>query len=105
VLRGALITDLAASARRAGFTAEVVTLAADSIPALLRAGVPPVLLYARGLGPVTRGHYGVVVGWEPRADRYVLHEGGSKPRVMTRRELERKWRPMGFQALVVRHST
>jgi ABC-type bacteriocin/lantibiotic exporter with double-glycine peptidase domain len=47
-LRGALITDLAAAARRAGFHAEVAVAPPDSLPAWLARGVPPILLIARG---------------------------------------------------------
>src|SRR5438128_2674746 len=38
-LRGSLITDLAAAARRAGYDAEIATLVPDSLVALLATGV------------------------------------------------------------------
>jgi hypothetical protein len=101
-LRGVLITDLAEAARRAGFDAHVRTLHADSLVALLEAGVPPIVLYQHGLGPLARAHYAVVVGWEPARERFVLHDGGRAPRVMRRSELERRWRSAGSRALVVR---
>jgi ABC-type bacteriocin/lantibiotic exporter with double-glycine peptidase domain len=102
VLRGALITELAAAARRAGADAAIETPGADSLVALLRAGIPPILLYETGTAPVARAHYGVVVGWEPRRDRFVLHDGGDRPRVLSRAELVRHWRGGDGLALVVR---
>jgi ABC-type bacteriocin/lantibiotic exporter with double-glycine peptidase domain len=100
-LRGSLITDLAACARRAGFAARVATLTEDSLQALLQNGVPPVLLYRRGLGPVTRGHYAVVVGFEADRDRYRVHDGSPRPRAIGRRDLLRRWEAAGRQALIV----
>jgi len=102
VLRGALITDLAKAAERAAFHAAVEAPGEDSLHALLRLGVPPILLYDHGLGPLRRGHYGVLVGWDPERARYVLHEGGAKPRTMRRAELLRRWNAAGARALVVR---
>jgi ABC-type bacteriocin/lantibiotic exporter with double-glycine peptidase domain len=101
VLRGALITDLAAAARRARFHAEVRTLAEDSLVPLLRRGVAPILLYRRGRGPVSVGHYGVVVGWDPADARYLLHDGGAVPRAIGREDLARRWRAAGSLALLL----
>ncbi|HYM82314.1 MAG TPA: cysteine peptidase family C39 domain-containing protein [Candidatus Limnocylindria bacterium] len=101
-LRGALITDLAAAARRGGFVATVTTSVEDSLRAWLAASVPPVLLYSRGIGPVTRGHYGVLVGWDPAAERYVVHDGRRKPRSMSRDDLMRRWQAAGSHVLLVR---
>jgi len=102
VLRGALITDLAAAAQRAGFQASVETPDEEGLRALLRERVPPVLLYERGIGPIGRGHYGVVVGWEPEHGTYVVNDGRARPRRVGREALMRSWRAAGGQALVVR---
>jgi hypothetical protein len=102
VLRGSLVTALAAEARRAGYPAEIESPGEDSLAALLAAGVPPVLLYDRGVGPVTRRHYGVVVGWDPDRRVYMLNDGGSWPRTIGRDDLMRRWAAAGGQALVVR---
>ncbi len=64
VLRGSLITDLAGAARRAGYEAAVATLTPDSLIGLLADGVPPILLYQNGSGPLTVRHFGVVTGWD-----------------------------------------
>ena len=102
VLRGTLITRLAAAARAGGFAADVETPSADSLIALLRAGVPPIVLYQAGPGPITRPHYAVVVGWEPDRDRFLLQDGGDRPRAMSRRELSRRRRLQDDRALIVR---
>ncbi len=103
-LRGSLITDLAAAARRAGFRAEVATLAPDSLVALLRAGTPVIVLYQSGPAPVTLPHYGVVRGWAAADGHFLLNDGGARPRSMSRAELARRWRTAGSQALLVRRS-
>jgi ABC-type bacteriocin/lantibiotic exporter with double-glycine peptidase domain len=101
-LRGSLITDLAAAARRAGYQAEIATLTPDSLIALLGAGVPPVVLYQNGRWLLTAPHYGVVRGWDPEREAFTLNDGGPVPRVMRRSDLEKRWRTAGSQALIVR---
>ena len=102
VLRGALITDLAAAARRAGFDATVETPGADSLAALLGADIPPILLIDSGVGPLQKGHYVVLVGWDGRRSQVTLHDGGSKPRTTGREGLMKRWSSAGGRALVVR---
>jgi ABC-type bacteriocin/lantibiotic exporter with double-glycine peptidase domain len=101
-LRGTLVTDLAAAARRAGFDATVATLAPDSLVALLAAGVPPIVLYQNGRGPLTVPHYGVVRGWDPERRTFVVNDGTAKPRTMKHDDLAKRWRTAGSQALIVR---
>jgi ABC-type bacteriocin/lantibiotic exporter with double-glycine peptidase domain len=101
-LRGSLITDLAAAARRAGYDAEVATLTPDSLIALLAAGVPPVVLYQNGRRPLTVPHYGVVTGWDPAREAFTLNDGGAHSRVVRRNDLAKRWRTAGSQALIVR---
>jgi len=63
--------------------------------------VPPVLLVRRGIGPITRGHYAVVVGWAEDRGRFRVHDGGRMPRELGRRDLLRRWEAAGRQALIV----
>jgi ABC-type bacteriocin/lantibiotic exporter with double-glycine peptidase domain len=100
-LHGTLITDLATAARRGGHAATVATLEEDSLRALVRDSLPPILLYQVGSGPITRPHYGVVVGWDPARERYYVLDGGEAARPIARRDLLRRWRAAGGQALVV----
>jgi ABC-type bacteriocin/lantibiotic exporter with double-glycine peptidase domain len=102
VLRGALITDLAAAARRAGFEAEIATLTPDSLVVALDAGVPPIVLYQAGLEPLTMAHFGVVTGWDASRGTFTLNAGEARPRVIRREEYARRWRTAGSQALLVR---
>ena len=101
-LRGSLITDLAAAARRAGYEAEIATLTPDSLIALLASGVPPVVLYQSGRRPLTVPHFGVVTGWDPERESFTLNDGGARPRVVRRNDLAKRWRTAGSQALIVR---
>jgi ABC-type bacteriocin/lantibiotic exporter with double-glycine peptidase domain len=102
VLRGALITDLAAAARRAGFEASIGTLTPDSLIALVESGVPPIVLYQSGTGPVTVPHYAVVTGWDIGRAAFILNDGEDHSRYVGRDDLARRWRKAGSQALVVR---
>lgn len=101
VLRGSLITDLAAAARRAGFEAEISRLTPDSLVTLLAEGVPPIVLYQSG-SFVTLGHFGVVTAWDPSKRSFTLNDGGPLPRVAKREDFARRWQTAGSQALVVR---
>ena len=104
-LGGALITDLARAAERAGFAARVASLTEDSLFAMLRDSVPPILYYRMGLGPITRGHYGVLVGWDPARHEYLLNDGSAQTVRCRRDDLMRRWRPADSLALVVRRRT
>lgn len=102
ILRGSLITDLAGAARRAGYEAVIATLTPDSLIDLLKSGVPPILLYQNGRGPITVRHFGVVTGWDAARASFTLHDGGARPRVTPRDDLARRWETAGSQALIVR---
>jgi ABC-type bacteriocin/lantibiotic exporter with double-glycine peptidase domain len=105
VLRGSLITDLAAAARRAGFDATIATMTPDSLVALLGEGVPPIVLYQSGAGPLTVRHFGVVTGWDPTRDAFTLNEGSARSRTLRLAEIAKRWRTAGSQALVIRRRT
>lgn len=102
VLRGSLITDLAGAARRAGYDADVATLTPDSLVSLLDGGVPPILLYQNGSGPVTVRHFGVVTAWDGAHASFTLHDGTAHPRIAARDDLVKRWKTAGSQALIVR---
>ncbi|HET9326157.1 MAG TPA: cysteine peptidase family C39 domain-containing protein [Candidatus Eisenbacteria bacterium] len=102
VLRGALITELAAAARRAGFDAAVEKPGEDSLAAFLGQDVPPILLIDAGIGPLRKNHYVVLVGWDGQRSRVTILDGGSKPRSTGREGLMKRWSAAGGRALVVR---
>lgn len=104
VLHGALITDLASAARRAGFQATVDALDDTALIALLLEGVPPIVLYQNGTGPVTLPHYAVVTGWDPRTRAFLLNDGTTRQRTMSRARLVARWKTAGRQALIVRRA-
>lgn len=101
-LRGSLITDLAAAARRAGYEATIATLIPDSLVALLAAGVPPIVLYQKGRAPLTVAHFGVVTSWDPGRGAFTLNDGGAHPRVVGCETLAKRWRTAGSQTLIIR---
>ena len=100
-LHGTLVTDLAAAARRAGFESRIARLETDSLVALLESGIPPIVLYQNGPGPVTVPHYAVVTAWNPAQARFTLNDGTERPRQMARGDLDRRWKRAGAQALIV----
>jgi hypothetical protein len=102
VLRGTLVTELAKTAREVGFDAEVLRPDPDLLVALLRSGVPPILLFGTGRAPLVRQHDAVVVGWDPVRDRGEPHNGGAPAPRYERHDLVERWRAARGFALVVR---
>ena len=102
VLRGALIGDLARAAERAGYAARVAALSEDSLLSLLRDSIPPILYYRTGVAPLTRGHYGVLAGWDPARREYLVNDGGSRTARYRRDDLMRRFRAADSLAVVVR---
>jgi ABC-type bacteriocin/lantibiotic exporter with double-glycine peptidase domain len=100
-LRGALITDLARCATGAGYPARIASPGADSLLDFLRAGVPPILHYRRGPAPLARGHFGVLVGWDPDRREYLVNDGGARTARVPRDDLLRRWKAAGSLALIV----
>lgn len=101
-LGGTLITDLARAAERAGFAARVAPLTEDSLLVMLRDSLPPVLYYWSGMGLLTRGHYGVLVGWDFARREYLVNDGGARTARYRRDDLMKRWRAAGTLALIVR---
>jgi ABC-type bacteriocin/lantibiotic exporter with double-glycine peptidase domain len=104
ILRGSLVTDLAAAARRAGYEATIATLTPDSLVQLLAAGVPPIVLYQNGRPPFTLAHYGVVSGWDAERATFTINDGQASPRTVHAGDFAKRWRTAGSQALIVRRS-
>jgi hypothetical protein len=69
---------------------------------LLDDGVPPILLYQNGTGPITVRHFGVVTSWDAAGASFTLHDGSAHPRVAPRADLTKRWQTAGSQALIVR---
>ena len=98
-LRGTLITDLAAAARRRGVEAGVADL---DLPGLLRrilAGEPVILLVDLGTWVWSRPHY--LVAYGVTAEGVVAHSGRSEATVIPYDSLEAQWAKMGHLAIVV----
>jgi ABC-type bacteriocin/lantibiotic exporter with double-glycine peptidase domain len=98
-LKGTLITDLAAAARRRGFAAEVVDLDLPRLRERISAGVPVILLVDLGVWSWSRPHYLVAYGWTPEG--VVAHSGREQGKVIPFSTLDAQWAKMGRLALLV----
>ncbi len=99
-LRGALITDLAAAARRRGLAAEVVDLDLARLRERISKGIPVILLVDLGTWVVSRPHYLLAFGVTP--DGVVAHSGREEGKVIPFSTLDSQWAKMGRLAVVVR---
>ena len=97
-LRGTLITDLAAAARRRGVDAEVVALDPAGLRAEIDAGRPVILLVDLGIWVWSRPHFLVVYGYGPRG--YVAHSGRPAGQQIPAPDLSARWAKMGHLAIV-----
>lgn len=98
-LRGTLITDLAAAARRRGFEAQVVDLDFERLGRFLRGGTPAVLLVDLGWWVFSRPHFLLAYGVTPEG--IVAHSGREPAKVIPLPALEAAWAKMGRLALLV----
>ncbi len=98
-LRGTLITDLAAAARRRGVPAEVTELDMEGLRRRIRAGEPVILLVDMGIWAWSRPHYMIAYGFTPEG--VVAHSGRTKGAVFPYGVLEKRWAGMGRLAVVV----
>ena len=98
-LKGALITDLAAAARRRGFAAEVVDLDLPRLRERIVAGDPVILLVDLGVWSWSRPHYLVAYGWTPEG--VVAHSGRERGKVIPFPTLDAQWAKMGRLAILV----
>ncbi|MFA6148585.1 MAG: C39 family peptidase [bacterium] len=98
-LKGTLITDLAAAARRRGFAAEIADLDLPRLRERISAGVPVILLVDLGVWSWSRPHYLVAYGWTPEG--VVAHSGRERGKVIPFPTLDAQWAKMGRLAIVV----
>jgi len=98
-LKGTLITDLAAAARRRGFAAEVADLDLPRLRERISAGDPVILLVDLGVWSWSRPHYLVAYGWTPEG--VVAHSGRERGKVIPFPTLDAQWAKMGRLAILV----
>jgi len=98
-LKGALITDLAAAARRRGLAAEIADLDLPRLRERISAGVPVILLVDLGIWNWSRPHYLVAYGWTPEG--VVAHSGRERGKVIPFPTLDAQWAKMGRLAIIV----
>ena len=97
-LRGALITDLAAAARRRGLPVEVTDLDLPGLRRLILTGEPAILLLDLGTWPFSRQHYLIVYG--VTTEGVIAHSAGTESLLIPFGRLERQWGKMGRLAIV-----
>ena len=98
-LRGPLITDLAAAARRRGFEAEVADLDLVRLRERISKGIPVILLVDLGMWVLTRPHYLLAFGVTPEG--VVAHSGREEGKVIPFSILDARWAKMGRLAVIV----
>jgi len=97
-LRGTLITDLAAAARRRGLPAEVVDLDLPGLRKRIAAGEPVILLVDLGAWAWSRPHYLLAYGLTPEG--VVANSGRTEGAVIPYDALDAQWAKMGRLAIV-----
>ncbi|GAB4233621.1 MAG: C39 family peptidase [Deltaproteobacteria bacterium] len=97
-LRGTLVTDLAAAARRRGVDAQVTDLDLAGLRRRILAGEPVILLVDLGTWVWSRPHYLVAYGVTPEG--VVAHSGRSEAAVIPYGVLDAQWAKMGHLAIV-----
>ena len=97
-LRGALITDLAAAARRRGVAAEVVDLTLPALRERIDRGEPVILLVDLGVWVWSRPHFLLAYGVTPEG--VVANSGSRQGKVIPYGTLEGEWAKMGNLAIV-----
>jgi len=98
-LRGTLITDLAAAARRRGVSAEVADLDMAGVRRRIGEGEPVILLIDLGVWVWSRPHYLLAYGTAPEG--VVAHSGRTKGAVIPYGTLDAQWEKMGRLSIVV----
>jgi ABC-type bacteriocin/lantibiotic exporter with double-glycine peptidase domain len=97
-IRGTLITDLAAAARRRGLAAEVTELDLSGLRRQIVAGEPVILLVDLGAWAWSRPHYLLVYGVTPEG--LIANSGRTKGAVIPYATLDDQWAKMGRLAIV-----
>jgi hypothetical protein len=98
-LKGTLITDLTAAARRRGFASDIADLDLPRLRERIVAGVPVILLVDLGIWTWSRPHYLVAYGWTPEG--VVAHSGREQGKVIPFPTLDAQWAKMGRLAITV----
>jgi len=98
-LRGTLITDLAAAARRRGFEAEVVDLDIARLRERISGGIPVILLVDLGTWVFSRPHYLLAFGVTPEG--VVAHSGREEEKEIPFPTLMSQWSKMGRLVVIV----
>ncbi|MEW6719877.1 MAG: cysteine peptidase family C39 domain-containing protein [Thermodesulfobacteriota bacterium] len=97
-LRGTLVTDLAAAARRRGVRAEVTALDIQRLRERIAGGEPVILLVDLGVWAWSRPHY--LIAYGTTSEGVVAHSGRTEGAVIPYGRLDAQWSKMGRLAIV-----
>jgi ABC-type bacteriocin/lantibiotic exporter with double-glycine peptidase domain len=97
-LRGSLITDLAAAARRRGVAAQVEELDMQGLRRRIAGGEPVILLVDLGTWAWSRPHY--LLAYGVTSEGVVAHSGRTEGAVIPFGTLDAEWAKMGRLAIV-----
>jgi hypothetical protein len=98
---GVLNVELEFEARRRGFRTEVFEGTLERAKAELRRGRPVIVFQDLGRGPISIPHFAVLVGYDDRTERVVLHSGTTAFHLLPYAEFERTWAARRGWALLV----
>lgn len=89
--QGTLQLDLVGSARRRDRLPVIIGGDLAELVRQLQAGRPVLVLQNLGYRRLPRWHYAVVIGYQPREDRFVLRSGTTERLTVSRRRFETSW--------------
>jgi hypothetical protein len=99
--QGVLNVELEFEARRRGFRTEAFEGTLERAKAELRRGRPVIVFQDLGRGPISIPHFAVLVGYDDRTERVVLHSGTTAFHLLPYAEFERTWAARRGWALLV----
>ncbi|WP_305042518.1 C39 family peptidase [Geoalkalibacter sp.] len=91
-LGGSLLADMENYARRKGFATRSGRGDLDLLRRRVDAGRPLAVLIDRGVGPLRRPHYLVVIGYDQ--SRFLVYDGQTAGVFLAAEDLERRWGAM-----------
>lgn len=99
--RGSLQAEMLAAVRRRAHLPVVLDPKIDAALRELQAGRPVLVLQNLGAGPVPVWHYAVLIGFDPRAQHFILRSGRERRLTLSARRFLETWDRGGRWMLVV----
>lgn len=100
-LKGSLITDLANYAKEHGFEAKIYSGSLDDIRFQIQKEHPLILLIEQGRGPVHRGHFILVIGYDDKHSVLIVNSGRKENHLISYSTVASQWKRMNYMTLFV----